>query len=466
MQRLIPILILGLSCLNAVFAEKVSDTPGQTGPISMPEPYLFNETMDERTERMRWWNEARFGMFIHWGVYAVPAGKHRGVTTPRKIGEWIMNDLNIPIAEYEKFANHFNPIHYNADSWVKLAKEAGMKYIVITSKHHDGFCLWDSELTEWDVVDSTPYGKDLLKPLADACRTHGIKLCFYYSIMDWHHADAQAPREPYYNYGSTSKDPTNPNFARYIENYMKPQLEELMTEYGDIGVIWFDGEWIPDYTTEMGKDIYAFLRSLDGDVIINNRVDKGRDGMAGMNKDGIFAGDFGTPEKQIPDTGMPGVDWESCLTMNNTWGFRKDDSDWKSGKELTQSLIEIASKGGNLLLNIGPQPNGSIPNASIKHLRAMGKWMDVYGEAIYGTSASPVKKPAWGCYTVKGDTIYAHVFNWPKDSKLSVKGIGPIKSAFLLGASDEKELKFQGDILTLPTDAPDSIASVIALKIQ
>jgi alpha-L-fucosidase len=423
------------------------------------------ETLAERDVRMAWWKEARFGMFIHWGLYAVPAGSYRGVTQQRENGEWIMEHMDIPIAEYEKFANHFDPTGYDPKEWVRIAKDAGMKYIVITTKHHDGFCLWDSKLTDWDVVDATPYKKDLIKPLAEACREAGIKLCFYHSIMDWHHPDAQAIWEPYYN---SDKNGTraNPAFPDYIENYMKPQLHELLTLYGDIGVMWFDGEWIPAYTSDMGKDVDRFIRSIQPNIIVNNRVDKGRQGMKGINADGNFAGDFGTPEQEIPDTGFPGVDWESCMTMNKTWGFRKDDKDWKSESVLIRNLIDIVSKGGNFLLNVGPTARGVIPKESVARLKTMGTWMDVNREAIYGAGASPVESPAWGRYTTKGNTLYAHVFDWPENGILKLEGIGNIQSAHLLTAAGRTPVKCVHNELTLKGPAPDKFASVIALELE
>jgi alpha-L-fucosidase len=454
--------ILGLGIMALALGSCQNSGKQETAAVNQEPVNYLNESAEDRATRMEWWKDARFGMFIHWGLYAIPAGEYQGRRN-EGIGEWIMDHQQIPIAEYEKYAPQFNPVKFNAKEWVQIAKDAGMKYIVITSKHHDGFGLWDSKVSEWDVMDATPFKRDILKELADACEAEGIKLCFYHSIMDWHHPDAQAILEPDYNRGRESTD-INPNFPRYLENYMKPQLQELLTNYGDIGVVWFDGEWVPDYTSEQGKDVYNFVRNLKPDVIINNRVDKGRQGMMGMNKEGDFAGDFGTPEQEIPDTGMPGVDWESCMTMNDTWGFKHFDENWKSEETLIRNLVDIVSKGGNFLLNVGPQADGEIPAASVERLAAMGRWMKFNGESIYGAEASPVEHPVWGRYTSKGNKIYAHVFEWPANGKLDVNGIGTVKKAYLLN-DPSKTFTVNGTQVELQGSAPDKVASVVALEI-
>jgi alpha-L-fucosidase len=279
------------------------------------------ETPAQRNHRMEWFNEARFGMFIHWGLYSVPAGEWQGKPAPG-IGEWIMERAKIPASEYEKFAPQFNPVKFDAKEWVRMAKDAGMKYIVITSKHHDGFAMFRSELSDWGIK-STPFQRDPLKELADECRKAGIKLCFYYSIMDWHHPDW--PERRAWNDVATG----TPDMDRYAA-YMKGQLKELLTRYGPIGILWFDGEWEKPWTHERGIDLYNYIRSLQPSIIINNRIGKARAGMSGMNQgDGV--GDYGTPEQEIPANGFgPGVSWESCMTMNDTWGYRKDDHNWKS----------------------------------------------------------------------------------------------------------------------------------------
>lgn len=418
------------------------------------------------SSKMEWWEEARFGMFIHWGVYSIPAGEYNGDTV-RKNAEWIMNSARIPIQEYEEYALQFNPIKYNAGEWVKIAKNAGMKYIIITSKHHDGFCIWDSEVTEYDIMDFSPFRRDILGELSEACKKHGIRLGFYHSIMDWHHPDAQAIWEPDYN--KNRKDTLeNPRFPEYYENYLKPQVRELLTKYDNIDVLWFDGEWIPAYKTEMGKDLYRMITDIDENVIINNRVDKGRMGMQGLNMEGEFAGDFGTPEQEIPDTGVEEA-WESCMTMNGSWGYKKSDRNWKSSEDLIRNLIDIVSKGGNYLLNVGPTDEGLIPQASIDRLADMGKWLAVNGEAIYGAKASPFEKPAWGRYTRKEGKVYAHIFDWPGDGKISTAmDEGEIRKCYMLADIGEASLKTkateEGTSIVLPGEKVDEIASVLVIE--
>ncbi|AHG93142.1 glycoside hydrolase family 29 (alpha-L-fucosidase) (plasmid) [Gemmatirosa kalamazoonensis] len=423
------------------------------------------ETPAQRDARMQWWREARFGMFIHWGLYAVPAGSYKGERLPN-IGEWIMNNAHIPVAEYEQFAQRFDPEQFDADAWARTAKAAGMKYIIITSKHHDGFAIFDSKVSRYDIVDATPYHRDALKALAAAAHREGLKFGVYYSIMDWHHPDAQAPNYPEYN----SRTKTNPNFARYVETYMKPQLRELVTQYPEIDVLWFDGEWIPDWSDAQGKALYDWLRTLKPSLIINNRVGHSRNGMQGMSASGDAPGDFGTPEQQVPPEGLPGIDWETCMTMNDTWGFKSYDDDWKDTKTLVRTLVDVASKGGNLLLNVGPTAQGLIPAPSVSRLREMGDWMRANGngESIYGTTASPFGLPAWGRYTTKGAKVYAHVFDWPKDRKLTLTGVTkrPSRVSLLVDGKPLDVTQGAGGafVVTLPPVAPSTIASVLVLE--
>ena len=420
------------------------------------------ESKSDKDARMAWWRDARFGMFIHWGTYSVPAGNYHGARVGA--GEWIMNNSHIPIAEYEQFPKAFNPVRYDADAWVRTAKSAGMKYIVITSKHHDGFAMFDSKVSGYDIVHASPYHKDAIKALAAAAHRQGMRFGVYYSIMDWHHPDAQGPNAPDYN----SSKASNPNFERYVQKYMKVQLKELLTQYPNIDILWFDGEWIPDWNNDRGRDLYAYVRSLKPGIIINNRVGNGRDGMGGMTKPGaVGLGDFGTPEQQVPPEGLPGVDWETCMTLNDNWGFQSFDDNWKSPKTLIRTLVDVAAKGGNLLLNVGPTSLGEIPSQSIARLGEMGDWLRVNGEAVYGTSVSPIGEPAWGRYTAKPGKLYAHVFDWPKDSALKLTRLpSKPRSAYLL--ADHKPVVIEdvkGEFIArLPRNAPSSIASVLVLE--
>jgi alpha-L-fucosidase len=424
------------------------------------------ETQAERDRRMQWWREARFGMFIHWGLYAVPAGEFQGKHS-NQTGEWIMSWANIPRAQYEQFLPRFDPEKFNAAEWVHIAKSAGMKYIVITSKHHDGFSMFESKTSKYNIVDATPFHRDPMKELAAEAKKQGIKFCFYYSIMDWHHpaqyVDAKG-KDPTSGDGQTKLKPGGKE--EYV-SYMKSQLRELVTRY-DPAVLWFDGEWVSWWTEEDGRDLYNFVRSLKPGIIVNNRVGKGRNGMEGMSK-GAEAGDFGTPEQQIPANGLPDVDWESCMTMNDTWGFKSDDDHWKSTQTLIRNLIDIASKGGNYLLNVGPTSEGLIPGPSVDRLAEIGKWMAVNGESIYGASASPFPSALpFGRATTKPGRLYLQVFDWPADGKLQITGWSkPVKRAYLL-ATPSKNLKIDqtSDQVTiaLPATAPDPIATVIVLE--
>lgn len=422
----------------------------------------MTETKAAKDQRMAWWREARFGMFIHWGLYAIPAGEWKGSNNH---AEWIRTTAQIPIDEYEKFLPQFNPVQFNAEAWVQMAKDAGMKYITITSKHHDGFCLWDSKETDFDVMN-TPFKRDILKELADACRKiGGIKLCFYHSIMDWHHPDYNERR-------NWEKDrPVEGTDRKKYISYLKSQLKELITNYGDIGVLWFDGEWEGFWKHEDGVDLYNYVRSLKPDIIVNNRVDKGRGGMAGMTTSAGYAGDFGTPEQEIPETGLPGVDWESCMTMNNNWGYNKADKNFKSVRDLIRKLVDIASKGGNFLLNIGPMANGLFPPESMERLREIGNWMHFNGESIYGTSASPFEHISWGRVTQKNldgkSMVYLHVFDWPADGKLKISGIGS-KPQYIYTLKEKEAIGFifDGNSITmqLPPVPKDEINTVIAME--
>ena len=414
-----------------------------------------------KSERMSWWREARFGMFIHWGLYAIPAGEWKGVEY-EWLGEWIMQQARIPSSEYELLKDQFNPVRFDANKIVRLAKDAGMKYLVITSKHHDGFSLFDSEFSDYDIM-STPFKRDIIKELADACRRHNIRFGLYYSSKDWHHPEFPAE----YNRGDFHGDP-NPDadMEKYI-TYMKNQLIELLTDYGPISVAWFDFSGIRFESIKerarvlRAEEIVGHVRALQPDIIINDRV-------------GIPA-DYGTPEQEIPDVGIPGRDWETCQTMNDTWGYKKNDQNWKSSTELIGELVETSSKGGNYLLNIGPTALGEVPQVSVERLRDMGKWLQINGESIYGTKASPFTKPSWGWYTQRGlpgdiTRLYCHVLDWPDNGKLVIEGLTKKpEDVFLLAYENRNPLQVsqKDNVVIIPVSEnnPDPVDSVVVLDI-
>ncbi|HLH53772.1 MAG TPA: alpha-L-fucosidase [Verrucomicrobiae bacterium] len=423
------------------------------------------ESSAEHDQRMEWFRQARFGLFLHWGLYSVPAGEWNGNTN---YGEWFLEETKMPVSQYEKFASQFNPVKFDANQWVRMAKDAGMKYIVITSKHHDGFGMFRSSLTDW-CIKSTPFQRDPLKELSEACRKQGIKFCLYHSIMDWHHPD-WGTRRPW-----NDKAAGSPDMDRF-NDYLKGQLRELLTGYGPIGILWFDGQWEKPWTSERGLDLYNYVRGLQPNIIVNNRVGKPADSASGVG----FAqrgriGDYGTPEQEIPAKGFgPGVDWESCMTMNNHWGYNKYDQNWKSSTTLIRNLIDCSSKGGNYLLNVGPTSEGLFPQASVQRLAEIGRWMKVNGEAIYATQASPFEKLPWGRCTQKlspkGATLYLHVFDWPPGSKLLVPGLrNSVEKAYLLTSKHSSlstHTSAEGVVINVPATAPDAASSTIVLKIK
>ncbi len=417
----------------------------------------------DKDRRMEWWREARFGLFLHWGLYSVPAGEW-GEDTHH--AEWILTTAQIPVDTYEQFLGEFNPVEFDADDWVRMAKDAGMKYIVITSKHHDGFALFDSEVSDYDVM-ATPFQRDIMAELAEACRREGLKMCWYHSIMDWHHPD-YLPRR-----GWESRSAEGADFDRYVE-YLRGQVTELLTNYGDIGIMWFDGEWESTWSHDYGQPLYDLCLELQPDVIVNNRVDVNRGGMAGISTDDRSAGDYGTPEQQIPETGLPGTDWETCMTMNRYWGYNRADTQYKSTRQLIRMLVDIASKGGNYLLNVGPTAEGTFPQESIDRLAEIGDWMDVNGEAIYGTSASPLAGIPWGRITVKPSgrktKLYLHVFDWPADGMLTLPGIGndPVRARLLADPGVRIPIeRVESDLrLALPAGAPDEDCTVVVLEVK
>jgi len=409
-----------------------------------------NETQEQRDARMKWWREARFGMFIHWGIYSVPAGTYNGKKIGG-IGEWIMNRGKIPVARYAEYAKEFNPVKFNADEWVKIAKDAGMKYIVITSKHHDGFAMFPSKASPFNIDDATPFKRDPLKELADACRKEGIQLGFYYSqAQDWHQPGGAASG------GHWDKAAQDGSMDQYIDKIAVPQVREILSHYGEFpAVLWWDTAI--DMNKERAAKLYKVVQELKPNIIMNNRLGGG------------YKGDTETPEQHIPLGGFKdGRDWETCMTMNDTWGYKSYDNKWKSTKSLLCNLIDIASKGGNYLLNVGPTAEGLIPQPSIDRLREIGAWMKTNGEAIYGTTTSPLKKPTWGRYTQKPGKLYLHVFDWPEDGKLVVTGLAnkPRKAVLLDGGNPLEFVAGKNSVtLTLPEKALNKIATVIVLDV-
>jgi alpha-L-fucosidase len=415
----------------------------------------LNETVEQRDARMEWWRAARFGLFIHWGVYSVPAGTYDGKQIGG-IGEWILRNAKIPVAEYKSYAQDFNPVNYDPKAWVKMAKDAGMKYIVITSKHHDGFALFDSKVSDWDIVDASPYGKDLLRPLVKEAKKEGIKIGFYYSqAQDWTHPGGAKSG---YKEGEYWDEAHAGSFDNYLKEIAYPQVEEILTDY-DIDILWWD---TPRWMNKERAELLRPLISLRPGLITNNRLGGG------------YKGDSDTPEQHVPATGIEGRDWEVCMTMNHTWGYKSYDEDWKSTEDLLHKLIDIASKGGNFLLNIGPKPDGTIPQASIDRLAEIGSWMDVNSESIYGTAASPFRRPWWGRCTRKelenGDTrLYLQVFDWPEDKLLFVPVNNEAIQCYSLSGNKEMfevEKAEAGLVVRLTGEATDEISSVVVLDIK
>ncbi len=374
------------------------------------------------------WQDMRFGMFIHWGPVSL---------TGQEIG-WTRGEPT-PAEEYDNLYKKFNPTKFDADRWVAIAKAAGMKYIVLTTKHHDGFCLWNSGLTDYNITKS-PFQRDVVKELAEACKKQGMAFGTYYSICDWRHPD--------YPLGSPSGKTAKPapNMDRYVQ-YLKGQLKELLTNYGPLTLMWFDGEWETPWTHERGKDLAAFLYGLQPSLIVNNRVGKNREGMAGTSVGDEILGDYDTPEQTIGGFNMTRP-WESCMTICNQWSWKPDDK-MKTLPECLQTLIRTVGGDGNLLFNVGPMPTGEIEARQIERLKEMGAWLAKYGESIYATRGGPFKPAKHVVSTRKDNTIYLHILAWPKET-LTL----PALSAKIVGSS----LLTGGQVRVVQTDAGVQIA--------
>ena len=391
--------------------------------------------------RLDWFRDARFGMFIHWGLYAIPAGEWRGQQIGG-IGEWIMLRARIPVADYERLADGFNPVEFDADAWASLAAAAGAKYLVITAKHHDGFCMFDSQVTEYSIMKATPFKRDPMQELAAACQRHGVKFCFYYSqTQDWHHPGGDGND---WDYDEAAKD-----FDGYVQNYVKPQVRELLTNYGPIGLIWFDTP--KRMTPEQSRELVDFVHSIQPDCLVNGRIGNG-------------LGDYAESRDNVIPTEQLQSDWEVPATINDTWGYKTSDQNWKSPAELVQKLVDCASKGGNYLLNVGPTASGVIPEPSIERMHAVGDWLRANGDAVYGTRPGPVQGLEW-CRTTQHDaTTFVHVFEWPSDGVLRMPGV--FSSARPLAAGTTLPLRREGDKTVIDASGvtPDAIDTVIVLE--
>lgn len=428
------------------------------------------QTPQSQDEKMEWWREARFGMFVHWGLYSIAAGEWNGEVNTGYGQEWIQYHKSIPTAEYERVLRpQFNPKANFATEWAKLAKEAGCRYVVLTSKHHDGFSLHDSKVSDYSAMNFV--GRDLIKEFVEACRKEGLKVGLYHSVIDWHHPHA------YTGGGLPSiKGESNEgrNHDKYVE-YLHNQVDELISNYGDIDILWWD------YSSKelqgdawRATELLAKVKEKQPWIIMNNRlfanIQTGGTSAEGFD---LSQGDYITPEQRIPATGIDGVDWETCMTMNNTWGYSKHDHDWKSTETLIRNLIDAASKGGNYLLNVGPEPDGTIPAASIERMREIGRWMQVNGESIYATQANPFDETTWGRCTQKkqGENktrLYLHVYDFPEDGILNINHNIKVHKAVYLDGNEEVVFTQDDNNVTLTLDKNriDKYATVLALDVE
>lgn len=438
-------------------------------------PYAQNKPVPI-AEKMKWWNEAKLGMFIHWGPYSIYGGEYHGYRQVRGGAEWIMNRCKIPVMEYRAAATTFNPVNFDADAWVRLAHESGMKYIVFTTKHHDGFAMFKSDADRFNIVDYTPFGRDVVAELADACRKYDMKLGFYYSqSQDWCHPGGATARrvmaEGWANPDSTCVNAfTEANkgawdaiqrsktFDEYFDRIAIPQIRELLTRYGDVATIFWDTPM--QISEEQAARITAILDDYPH-IVQNDRLRRPD-----------FPGDYKTPEGRVPEVAdVVGVYWETCMNIGSSWGYKSWDQSWKTPESLIRTLVTIAARGGNLLLNIGPDSRGNIPHENIERLDAIGKWMATNGEAIYGTQRSEMT-PAWGEVTRKdgpnNTVLYLCVYDWPEDGLLKVNLEAGVRSASMLPDGAPLKVNGKGGTITvgLPAQCPDPIVSVVKLELR
>jgi alpha-L-fucosidase len=444
--------VLTIALLSRAAAAQTA--PVDTGDKHDGQALISLDGPDAAAKRLAWWRDARFGMFIHWGLYAQDGCFWKGQDGKT---EHMMRHLRIPLAEYAKIATEFNPVKFSADEWVRIAKNAGMKYMVITTKHHDGFAMWGSKSSDYNIVARTPFKRDPIKELAEATRKQGLKFGVYYSLgRDWQDPDVPT-KDGYRSNTWDYPDEKKKDFSKYFERKVKPQVRELLTSYGPIGIMWFD---TPEgITRAQSEELVRLIHSLQPSTIVNARV-------------GNRLGDYAVQEQKVPTSG-DAQPWETCMTLNGHWGYKKNDDNWKPTETLVQHLVDITSKGGNFLLNVGPTGEGVIPAPSQERLAEVGRWMKVNGEAIYGTTACGLGKLDWGRCTRKAQrgftTLYLHVFNWPADGKLAVPELGgQLQSATLLATHKKLAAKPSGPgvVVSLPKDAPDKLSSTVVLKLK
>ena len=414
----------------------------QTEKSTSAEDYL-----PARDDNMHWWRQGRFGMFIHWGPVALKGteiGWSRGAQVPKD--------------EYDQLYKQFNPVQFNAEEWARVAKEAGMKYIVITSKHHDGFCIWPSKYTEYHIGNS-PFKRDVLKELSEACKKYDIRFCTYYSLCDWHHPDY-----PLDSPGGRGKK-ENSDMPRYFQ-YVKDQTKEIIDNYGPLGLMWFDGQWEQPWTRAYGDELYRYLKTVQPTLIINNRVGKAREGMAGTTKQrDLNVGDYDTPEQQVGGFNRERP-WETCMTICRQWAWKPDD-DMKSLKECIQTLVRVAGGDGNFLFNVGPMPDGRIEPRQIERLQEMGDWLEKYGESIYGTRGGPFQPGDWGASTCKSNKIYLHILNWQDmPDMLPALGKKIVSARLLTGGNVRMAQKANGILIAVPPENRHPIDTIVVLDVE
>jgi alpha-L-fucosidase len=399
--------------------------------------------MYERFPRSEWFRKDRFGMFVHWGLYAIPAR-----------GEWVRSVERISNDAYQEFFDAFDPVDFDPRAWAKAAKDAGMKYAVMTAKHHDGFCLFDSGLTDYKSTN-TKAGRDLIREYLEAFRAEGLKVGLYYSLLDWHHPDYPHfgdrihPNREDNAYKDVSHD-----FSRYL-TYMHGQVEELCTNYGKLDLMWFDFSY-DGMTGEkwQAQKLIRMIRSHQPDILVDNRLEASGDGFGSLLEDepNEWSGDFASPEQIIPAEGIRNrlgepIPWEACITMNRNWGYCASDKAFKDSRMIVRKLVECVGKGGNLLLNVGPDARGNIPDESLRILSDIGRWMRKNGDSIYGCTAADLGRPEWGYYTRNGDRLFAHVFE-PTIGPLYLPGIDGHKVKRLCLLTDRSELKLSSTWMT------------------